>query len=122
MSRRPPRSTRTDTLFPYTTRFRSWAIDADDHVAGTEARALEDGEAGAGTDGEAPDPSILLERHQTSAEFQRLPPTPLRLRRLRGRPGAGGGRGFTRRLLRSEERRVGTACVSTCTCRWLPFH
>src|SRR3546814_20971406 len=26
MIRRPPRSTRTDTLFPYTTLFRSWAI------------------------------------------------------------------------------------------------
>src|SRR3546814_12149358 len=25
MVRRPPRSTRTDTLFPYTTLFRSWA-------------------------------------------------------------------------------------------------
>src|SRR3546814_9464216 len=25
MLRRPPRSTRTDTLFPYTTLFRSWA-------------------------------------------------------------------------------------------------
>src|SRR3546814_8736876 len=24
MTRRPPRSTRTDTLFPYTTLFRSW--------------------------------------------------------------------------------------------------
>src|SRR3546814_6370059 len=30
MIRRPPRSTRTDTLFPYTTRFRS----ADDEAAG----------------------------------------------------------------------------------------
>src|SRR3546814_3589981 len=29
MNRRPPRSTRTDTLFPYTTRFRSF--DVDDH-------------------------------------------------------------------------------------------
>src|SRR3546814_2673930 len=27
MIRRPPRSTRTDTLFPYTTRFRSWRLD-----------------------------------------------------------------------------------------------
>src|SRR3546814_11496517 len=27
MIRRPPRSTRTDTLFPYTTRFRSGVID-----------------------------------------------------------------------------------------------
>src|SRR3546814_14095819 len=26
MIRRPPRSTRTDTLFPYTTLFRSWAV------------------------------------------------------------------------------------------------
>src|SRR3546814_9994127 len=26
MIRRPPRSTRTDTLFPYTTLFRSWAL------------------------------------------------------------------------------------------------
>src|SRR3546814_4651692 len=43
MLRRPPRSTRTDTLFPYTTRFRSLGHDlqhpgpdraepADDHV------------------------------------------------------------------------------------------
>src|SRR3546814_6888431 len=29
MIRRPPRSTRTDTLFPYTTRFRSVAQDQD---------------------------------------------------------------------------------------------
>src|SRR3546814_1511573 len=27
MIRRPPRSTRTDTLFPYTTLFRSWPRD-----------------------------------------------------------------------------------------------
>src|SRR3546814_8151914 len=28
MIRRPPRSTRTDTLFPYTTLFRSWIVGA----------------------------------------------------------------------------------------------
>src|SRR3546814_12672620 len=28
MVRRPPSSTRTDTLFPYTTRFRSWVQEA----------------------------------------------------------------------------------------------
>src|SRR3546814_8915717 len=32
MIRRPPRSTRTDTLFPYTTLFRSWT-QVKDHVA-----------------------------------------------------------------------------------------
>src|SRR3546814_10276380 len=33
MIRRPPRSTRTDTLFPYTTRFRSGAGSATDVAA-----------------------------------------------------------------------------------------
>src|SRR3546814_6457083 len=42
MKRRPPRSTRTDTLFPYTTLFRSQsgndaAIALAEHVAGSEA-------------------------------------------------------------------------------------
>src|SRR3546814_12628997 len=36
MIRRPPRSTRTDTLFPYTTLFRSGQIDID---AGKQALA-----------------------------------------------------------------------------------
>src|SRR3546814_4316183 len=30
--RRPPRSTRTDTLFPYTTLFRSKALTMDEHI------------------------------------------------------------------------------------------
>src|SRR3546814_16553045 len=34
MIRRPPRSTRTDTLFPYTTLFRSVARGADDEPLG----------------------------------------------------------------------------------------
>src|SRR3546814_9364232 len=35
MIRRPPRSTRTDTLFPYTTLFRSWTksyMDLDKYI------------------------------------------------------------------------------------------
>src|SRR3546814_16314507 len=32
MLRRPPRSTRTDTLFPYTTRFRSFAALPANHI------------------------------------------------------------------------------------------
>src|SRR3546814_13427380 len=34
MIRRPPISTRTDTLFPYTTLFRSMAFDAEGHILG----------------------------------------------------------------------------------------
>src|SRR3546814_3672814 len=36
MIRRPPRSTRTDTLFPYTTLFRSELGDRRTDIAGTE--------------------------------------------------------------------------------------
>src|SRR3546814_12408329 len=34
MSRRPPRSTLTDTLFPYTTLFRSLTVASADNLAG----------------------------------------------------------------------------------------
>src|SRR3546814_12568677 len=58
MIRRPPRSTRTDTLFPYPTLFRSAElappffsvgidIDADDHVGARHLRALKHVEADA---------------------------------------------------------------------------
>src|SRR3546814_17839341 len=41
MLRRPPRSTRTDTLFPYTTLFRSFQLAAHHrHVAGVVDHAL----------------------------------------------------------------------------------
>src|SRR3546814_20874829 len=30
--------------------------------------------------------------------------------------------GWCKRVLRSEERRVGKECVSTCRSRWLPYH
>src|SRR3546814_6389344 len=33
MIRRPPRSTRTDTLFPYTTLFRAGGVDVHEHAA-----------------------------------------------------------------------------------------
>src|SRR3546814_12244535 len=46
MIRRPPRSTRTDTLFPYTTLFRSGEADVGD--AGDRARRIEGGEAADG--------------------------------------------------------------------------
>src|SRR3546814_3710342 len=39
MIRRPPRSTRTDTLFPYTTLFRSAGDERDEQPRGVEGRA-----------------------------------------------------------------------------------
>src|SRR3546814_6669458 len=43
MIRRPPRSTRTDRLFPYRTRFRSAAIEDDDPVLFFEPKRLYNG-------------------------------------------------------------------------------
>src|SRR3546814_10720676 len=41
MIRRPPRSTRTDTLFPYTTLFRSWILDGlEVTIVGSMSAAL----------------------------------------------------------------------------------
>src|SRR3546814_13673396 len=42
MIRRPPRSTRTDTLFPYTTLFRSRVKEGGTFSAGDMKRALDD--------------------------------------------------------------------------------
>src|SRR3546814_8902877 len=40
MIRRPPRSTRTDTLFPYTTLFRSAVVADDEGAVGGQGRAI----------------------------------------------------------------------------------
>src|SRR3546814_21129470 len=45
MLRRPPRSTRTDTLFPYTTRFRSGLAEVAAGAAEVDAAAAVAGEA-----------------------------------------------------------------------------
>src|SRR3546814_11965107 len=48
MIRRPPRSTRTDTLFPYTTLFRSHAAEIDAGAAEEFALDQRHGHAGRG--------------------------------------------------------------------------
>src|SRR3546814_12473448 len=83
MIRRPPRSTRTDTLFPYTTLFRSCATGGPRRAAAVAARPLlSSGEADAG-DGRPGRPSQLrvLQRSDTAAGFGRL--------RSHGRDGEG---------------------------------
>src|SRR3546814_11957803 len=112
MIRRPPRSTRTDTLFPYTTLFRSLVNDIAPGIVmangdWTHARLrLERTEGG-----------TLLTIELTPAgggavvavEDYFLPGFDLEAGRL---------------LLsaRSEERRVGEECVSTCRSRCSPSH
>src|SRR3546814_21022859 len=99
MIRRPPRSTRTDTLFPYTTRGRSG-----------------DG-GGAATSRHRPFVSasrchlpMASPQGGFQAEIGRKSPSPMP--RLRS--------SIQRHEQRSEERRVGRECVSTCRSRWSP--
>src|SRR3546814_16113792 len=97
MIRRPPRSTRTDTLFPYTTLFRSpfaaepgggrpFGARAIDRVPREWIAAL---------------PGDLL----VGVHLELLAATA-------PEPDAAS----------SEERRVGKECVSTCRSRWSPYH
>src|SRR3546814_11568544 len=111
MIRRPPRSTRTDTLFPYTTLFRSWTHE---HI---------------GTLGGDPD-RIALMGHSAgayNAAMLALDPQWLRAAKsdpsiIRGVAGLAGPYDFLPLEKRSEERRVGKECVSTCRSRWSPYH
>src|SRR3546814_19150246 len=125
MIRRPPRSTRTDTLFPYTTRFRSHRRDTlraekimqdklhakiqagkivpvwhhvVDEVLGNDA-----GVTGLRLKSVLDDSTREIDVHGIFVAIGNTPNTGL----------------FEGQLaLRSEERRVGKECVSTCRSRW----
>src|SRR3546814_19998603 len=112
MLRQPPRSTRTDTLFPYTTLFRS-----DGGAAGDEARAVAllrggDG-AGDGTGVVAVD---ALGRPAGGAEAGELVVGAGKLAAAVDRHRVVDEEAGT------EERRVGAESLSTCRPRWWAIH
>src|SRR3546814_10903414 len=98
MIRRPPRSTRTDTLFPYTTLFRSRTDKnlflVDRKGLGVETRA--------GRSCDAPDIGLVVYR-KGWLEFVKLDPGPQEMRSVL-HIGAVHGNDVGRRL-RSEEHR-----------------
>src|SRR3546814_19200934 len=102
---RPPRSTRTDTLFPYTTLFRSTA-------AAPGRRGLPCRKPGqSGPEGNVMAAATLFEK--------------LWQRHVVHEPEAGPPLLYMDRHLvyeRSAERRVGNECVSTCRSRLSPYH
>src|SRR3546814_17648007 len=105
MIRRPPRSTRTDTLFPYTTLFRSSnhkGVNVPDVVVPMAAL----------TEKDRGDLAFALEHNVDwiALSFVQRPEDVAEARQLIG------GKA------RSEERRVGKECVSTCRSRWSPYH
>src|SRR3546814_11820999 len=115
MNRRPPRSTRTDTLFPYTTRFRSQfrgvpvygehvvvSEDANGQVRALFGRKIE------GLSAELPAVAPRVSGAQALASAKRA---------------ALGSRLLAMRVqARSAERRVGKEWVSRCRSRWAPLH
>src|SRR3546814_13345791 len=109
MIRRPPRSTRTDTLFPYTTLFRSRRPCGST----TSKRSLfiprrPANAEPAETSGSAkPDLSFLCRGQHLGA---------------RNLGNVNHDRSAILTNERSEERRVGKECVSTCRSRWSPYH
>src|SRR3546814_18324056 len=124
MNRRPPRATRTDTLFPYSTLFRSWRYHRR----------------------RRPWPPAPLHHAVCTGlgapcqEQGRLDPCDLDRASLA--TSVGGGLAMNTRWItdfralrtllqvvaesdssdRSEERRVGKECVSTCSSRRSPYH
>src|SRR3546814_15793754 len=105
MIRRPPRSTRTDTLFPYTTLFRSDGIEDLLDVDPTGDPAERPGRQA----------EVFGRQFQRGRLPQAVGTAPDRFQRLAD----GVAMPFP---CRSEERRVGKECVSTCRSRWSPFH
>src|SRR3546814_16232882 len=102
MIRPPPRSTRTDTLFPYTTLFRS----AAEGLEAGEVALLQQLERGAAAGADVVD---LAGQPELSDRGRRV--------------AAADHREGTRLSdgLRSEERRVGQECGRTCSTRGLPY-
>src|SRR3546814_13272490 len=116
MIRRPPRSTRTDTLFPYTTLFRSESI-LSGHIFSfyrkysMNAKSYDSQER---RDDRTASPQGAFERDQLSGQQGRLP---LARGGVRIRAAVRAAR-----CRRSEERRVGKECVSTGRSRWSRDH
>src|SRR3546814_15271715 len=106
MIRRPPRSTRTDTLCPYTTRCRSAHIVPELTIPTNDllnrAIIIKDAVVMAQPDihhiGRIFAVYMAIDGVGKVADIHELSPG------------------------RSEERRVGKECVSTCRSRWSPYH
>src|SRR3546814_12692362 len=125
MIRRPPGYTRPDTLFPYTTLFRSdqIAIVMRQHVAlhlsdRIDGHVDDDEQAGAAELKRQTGPGDEIFGYDAD---QRQIGSPDH-RDAREHEIKIGGGVLARTNTRSEERRVGKECVSTCRSRWSPYH
>src|SRR3546814_15256108 len=130
MIRRPPRSTRTDTLFPYTTLFRS-RRDLLGHPGRRRTRGRCQGiaeYAGRGGENEGADAGIhrFFEQVQRAGDIgvdEILPAVGRDMGLMqRGRVIDGPDAAEAVAEPRSEGRRVGQEWVRTCRLWWSPYH
>src|SRR3546814_11436615 len=101
MIRRPQISTPTDTLFPYTTLFRSGWLSLPSTVTFCDTDDATDTDTCGLTRYFAPS-FVAISLDSAAAVMPSARTVPI----------SG----------RSEERRVGKECVSTCRSRWSPYH
>src|SRR3546814_13776918 len=107
MIRRQPRSTRTDTLFPYQTLFRSGDAQGVEMAAALEEQGF----------------WVAAIRPPTGPEGRaRLRVTLSALHAPEEIEALVDALAIAAEQARSEERRVGEECVSTCRSRWSPYH
>src|SRR3546814_15368878 len=122
MRLRPPRSTRTDTLFPYTTLFRS--IIHNDLQAALAATRVTDGFSGATYNSGAKAAALSIFESTKQRFFGQILLS-MKLPSLIPAIAAALARGdcaVVQLVSRSEERRVGNECVNTFSSRGAPFH
>src|SRR3546814_13705381 len=128
MLRRPPRSTRTYTLFPYTTLFRSLGFPRGrvtgsrsmvTNFAQTSVIVLPIAENWTVIKALRHSRRVLTPAHRLQGTADVDPIGPARTQpEPAGHPRTGRLRGCD--TGRSEARRVGKECVSTCSSRWSP--
>src|SRR3546814_18866064 len=134
MIRRPPRSTRTDTLFPYTTLFRSCAAEQREVVHrledDAEAALIFAGTAVALCEGFSQPRQILTIafRHELRCFVTKHEAGPVARREVEllhhriYHPHDDDVEQVRHGFQSSEERRVGNECVSTCISRCSPYN
>src|SRR3546814_18598844 len=121
MIRRPPRSTRTDTLFPYTTLFRSAAANGVPDLEWLDKAAVARLEPAVRAVAGLLSPSTgIVDSHGLMLAYQGDAEAHGAM--LAFNSPVLGGQMTGEGMLRSEERRVGKECVSTCRSRGSPFH
>src|SRR3546814_18548825 len=126
MIRRPPGSTRTDTLFPYTTLFRSAhansvGLGADSvTVRGAQAGYLAPGLGAVlqSSAGEVSIGAVGAERQLTNVAAGSAATDAVNVAQLQGAMDEVSADG----AFRSDERRVGEEWVGSCSVRRSPYH